>query len=617
MLVLDNAEHLLDGVARLVAALAGATSTQLVVTSQAPLQVPGEVVYRLDGLAVPADDGIDVAHAAQYGAVALFVQTAHGVDRRFALSAANCADIVAICRQLDGLPLALQMAAARVPALGVVQVREALAQRFRLLTTGQRDAPARQRTLLAALDWSHALLGADEQTVLRRLGVFAGGFSLALATAVAADEALDAWAVTDLLASLISRSLVAASADEPPRYALLESVRAYALERLAASGEESAARSRHAHALIDWYELLEAEARRLNRGIPDVDNRRELDNAIAAYNWALVHEPASAVAIAALTQNALQWSRITLSWRWFDETAPHVNDALPCAVRVRWACANARVQLYKSSTAGRSAAHIALATALDCDDDYGEFNALAVVARSSAGPDSEADAALARMQELLAQHPEWPRRARYVLVGSRAHVASMYLDRLQELIELREQELALIRAEGAEYGVNAALTNLVVALSRGGRGAEAIERGRQLAERLRRGRDRNNFAYMMLNHVSIQCTWRDFAGARADAPEALELVQQFGIARYLGDSLARIALYENRPRSAARLFGWTEQAYAARAEPPVPDTAAAMLELEQALRERLDAGEFERLRAAGALLRESDLGALAFGRRDE
>ena len=208
------------------------------------LHLPGEQVYRLGALALPAPgDGADSA------AVELFVSRVRAADARFVLAPANHDAVVDICRRLDGLPLALELAAARVPALGVQGVRERLGERLRLLTGGARGAPSREQTLRDALQWSHALLGADEQAVLRRLGVFAGSFGLGAAQQVCADAQIDAWAVRDHLAALVDKSLVLTEPGEPPRYRLLESTRALAFEELQRCGELARCRAAHAHAI--------------------------------------------------------------------------------------------------------------------------------------------------------------------------------------------------------------------------------------------------------------------------------------------------------------------------------------------------------------------------------
>jgi predicted ATPase/DNA-binding winged helix-turn-helix (wHTH) protein len=246
LVVLDNCEHLLDPVSALVDdALSAAPGERWLVTSQEPLRLVQETVYRLETLAVPAR-GTPLPDALSFGALALLDARARAADRRFALTAANLDTAIDLCRQLDGLPLAIEMAAARIASLGVEGVRDRLGQQLRILA-GARAAPARQRTLRAALDWSCALLSSAEQRVFRRLAPFVGGFTMEMAQTVGRDgagcplgnggELLDDCAALDCLSALVDKSLVQATAGDRPRYLLLESAREYGNERLAEAGE--------------------------------------------------------------------------------------------------------------------------------------------------------------------------------------------------------------------------------------------------------------------------------------------------------------------------------------------------------------------------------------------
>jgi predicted ATPase/DNA-binding winged helix-turn-helix (wHTH) protein len=246
VLVLDNAEHVLGAVAEIATALAvGTPHVRLLVTSQAPLRVSAEHVYRLAALEAPPADLARCADAAQrFPAVAFFAARAKAADRRFALDEANCRAVSEICRRLDGVPLQLELAAARVPLLGVDALASRLDECLRLLRRGSRDAPTRQQTLEAVFDWSYELLSGDEQAVFRSLSALVGPFSLDEACAVARDEGgdarLDDWTVIDLLGALVDRSLVAVEGGDAPRYRLLETGRAYARDKLRAAGEMGA-----------------------------------------------------------------------------------------------------------------------------------------------------------------------------------------------------------------------------------------------------------------------------------------------------------------------------------------------------------------------------------------
>jgi predicted ATPase/DNA-binding winged helix-turn-helix (wHTH) protein len=251
LLVLDNAEHLLEAVAQLTdTLLAQVPGLRLLVTSQAPLRLPAEHVLRLSPLSLPAA-GSAPGDALASGAVALFAQRARASDARFRLDAATLGAVVEICRRLDGLPLALELAAARVPAFGLRNIAALLDERFRLLSIGHRQAPARQQTLQAVYDWTCGLLEENERRLFRRLGVLQSPLELAevLALTRLPGEEADDWRRQDALAVLVERSLLQMDDADPPRYRLLESARAYALAQLREAGEHQVLG--HASA---WYE---------------------------------------------------------------------------------------------------------------------------------------------------------------------------------------------------------------------------------------------------------------------------------------------------------------------------------------------------------------------------
>lgn len=217
LLILDGVEHLAGALAAPLAALVSQTrALRILVTSQAPLGVAGETVYRLMPLPVPPADAPG-ADAAAYPALALFAQRAAAADRRFVLSASNAAHVGAICRRLDGNPLALELAAARVPSIGVGALLERLDDRFRLLKLSARNGEPRHGALQTAFEWSYGLLTAAEQRVFNRLGAFAGNFSLETASTAVADADTDAAVAIDLIGRLVDRSLVTALPVEPPR----------------------------------------------------------------------------------------------------------------------------------------------------------------------------------------------------------------------------------------------------------------------------------------------------------------------------------------------------------------------------------------------------------------
>jgi len=291
LVVLDNCEHLLQAVAETVESLRpAAPGVHWLVTSQEPMKLIEEQIYRLDPLALPTEDTLDAARRA--GAVALFEARARGVDPRFTLTKGNVAAATDICRHLDGIPLAIELAAARMPLLGLEGLRGRLGERLRVLAGGPRRALARHQTLRAALEWSYGLLTPEQQTVFRRLGVFAGSFSLEAAQQVAADEIIDRWAVLDDLGALIDKSLVVVEPDflGEPRYRLLETMRHFALDRLDEAGEGEATRTRH----LDLFIALAQKAKVELLGPQQGEWMRRLD--LDHENMLAAHQRCAAVA---------------------------------------------------------------------------------------------------------------------------------------------------------------------------------------------------------------------------------------------------------------------------------------------------------------------------------
>jgi predicted ATPase len=287
LLVLDNCEHLVDACARLAdAVLRGTPAAHVLATSRELLRVGGEVSWRVPSLPSPATDAVSARSVDDYPAVRLFADRAAAVVPAFRLTDDNAPAVVRICQRLDGMPLALELAAARVRVLTVEEIAGRLDDRFRLLTGGDRTALPRQRTLRALVDWSYELLSTDEQVLFRRLAVFAGGWTLASAEAVCADDDLGAEAILDALTSLVDRSLAFADGrGREERYRFPETVREYALERLADSSDAEPVRERHAAHMAAVAEDVEPDLTgpRAPAGLDRLE--LELENLRAAMHW--------------------------------------------------------------------------------------------------------------------------------------------------------------------------------------------------------------------------------------------------------------------------------------------------------------------------------------------
>ncbi len=264
LLVLDNCEHLIEAAAGLASALLNACpKLRLLATSREALGVPGEAVWRVPALSLPAPEEVPpAAEMAEWPAVALFVDRGTAALPSFQISENNAALVAQICRRLDGIPLAIELAAARLKVLSVRQLADRLDDRFRILTGGSRAALPRQQTLRAAIDWSHDLLAQSEKVFLRRISVFAGGFNLAAAEAICAADPLAPGEVLDLVTALVSKSLLTLEEREAePRYNALETIREYAAERLREAGEQAGLERAHRAWFLALAERAEAEFR--------------------------------------------------------------------------------------------------------------------------------------------------------------------------------------------------------------------------------------------------------------------------------------------------------------------------------------------------------------------
>ena len=395
LIVLDNCEHVLDASAELITALlGGCPALTLLTTSREPIGVTGEVSWRVPSLPL-ADEAIE-----------LFADRARRTKPEFRVTTENAETVTEICRRLDGLPLAIELAAARIRALSPGEILNSLRDQFRLLTGGARTAVRRQQTLRASVDWSHALLSEPEQVLFRRLAVFFGGFDVDAAQAVAAGADTERYQVLDQLILLVDKSLVVAE-DTPlgTRFRLLETVRQYAQEKLHESRESDDVRTRHR----DHYTAVAA---RLER--PDGDGYQErveaveseIDNLRAAFAWSRENShPELALGLASSlqplwlsrgrAQEGLNWLEAAL-----DEGSPNPDVS---TARVRATVDKALLQSFTGSTEGRDEAEQILAIARELGDAALVLRALTSCGalinardREAAGPLFAEAAALAR-----------------------------------------------------------------------------------------------------------------------------------------------------------------------------------------------------------------------------
>jgi predicted ATPase/Flp pilus assembly protein TadD len=326
MLVLDNCEHVIDAAARMAGVLLHTNAAiRLLATSREPLRVEGEHLYRVPPLAVPAEGADDMDELLRHGAVQLFVTRARAADPHFSPDGGTAAVAAAICRRLDGIPLAIELAAARGAALGIEDLASRLDDRFRLLTGGRRTALPRHQTLQATLDWSYELLSEPERLVLHRLAIFAGGFGLEAAGVVAASAEIAPSAVVDCVASLVTKSLVTANVgDATDHHRLLETTRAYAIEKLAESGELTSVGRRHAEYYRDLFERAAAEWETQPAAEWSGTYKPRVDNVRAALDWAFSARGDSSIGVALTVASVPLWMHLSL----LDECRVRVERAL-------------------------------------------------------------------------------------------------------------------------------------------------------------------------------------------------------------------------------------------------------------------------------------------------
>ena len=350
LLIFDGCEHVLAAAASLVdAILRSCPKASIIVTTRQALDVVGEVVHNVGTLAVPPEGAEGAAATAGYSAVKLFVDRSHAAASRFELSDANAAIVAHLCRRLDGIPLALELAAAKMAVLSPKQLSEKLDERFRLLTQTSVSRLPRQQTLRALIDWSFDLLDERERTMFRRLSIFAGGWTLQAAAAVCADAGVDEWQVLELLSALVAKSLVAVEPrGDDQNYRMLNTIREYGRERLTAANEIADIASKHARYYADFVggfaDLVATmeDVKWRDALAPDIDNIR------AALDWTVFQGHGRDIGLQLLAQ--LEWPDLLTTpqeaIRWFDAAAERLDRAPDNATKARFLRHYVRLQWF-------------------------------------------------------------------------------------------------------------------------------------------------------------------------------------------------------------------------------------------------------------------------------
>jgi predicted ATPase/DNA-binding SARP family transcriptional activator len=535
VLILDNCEHVIEAAAALAGhVLAACPRVRILATSRQPLRIDGETLCPVPPLPIPPVPSAPVT-IASYGSVRLLRDRAVAVRPDFELGEANAAAVARICRALDGMPLAIELAAVWLRTLTPAQLAERLDDRFALLTGGSRTALPQHRTLRAVVDWSWELLSAPEQVLARRLAVFSGGSTLATAERVCADELLPQAAVLPALSGLVDKSILGVAEGQDgmaPRYRMLETVRAYGLERLADAGEEDAVRDAFAAYYLDLAETADPGLRAAGQSRWLRELTTEQDNLHAALRWAIVRQQAD---------TALRFVR-ALGWYWMLRGQPGEPEVLarqalafepreqtPRMAEARVICAiTAAGQSWEIDTV-RPTLAAAVADLNRWSPDTAPSHPVAAMGEPMLTLyDGDPDRAFAIFDRYMTSEDAWVRAAVPLLRGT---FGSM-LGRMDWAESDCRDALAAFRALGEAWGTAAVLMQLAeFARLRGDNAAavaaleEAGALGRQLG------------AWGDLSHIggklaAVRLRLGDLAGARAD----LERAERDEAARGIGPS---------------------------------------------------------------------------------
>ena len=586
LLALDNCEHLIDVCAELSQwLLASSPGLRLLTTSREPLRLAAETVWRVPPLSV-APAGTDPAgkDAHRYDAIRLFADRAAAARPGFVVGPDNAAVVTSICRALDGMPLAIELAAARVRALSVEEISARLDDRFGLLTAGQRSAAPRQRTLRATIEWSHELLTPPERLLFRRLSVFTG-WSLEMAEQVCSDADIPARAVLALIVALVDKSLVV---PEPAllgqtRYRMLDTIREYACDRLAEAGEQE----RFADALRD-YAVRTAE-RNLAIGMArvpapwaarvDVFRRYDVDasNVFQALNWCLAQRGADDVEAGlrictAVSPCWIVWGSFAEGGEWLDSFLALGSSAVPAGVRGAAMVVRAQLALSSDPATAETLAIEGLKLCREAGDGFwtaAALNLLAEVTLHTGRTDeaaAHADDALA-----VAQRCEDGWNEGYAL-GTRAALAAQ-AGKLREAQQLATASVAVMRRIDQQWGAARALLGLGDLARLRGHPGEAHSRYVEALAILREIGARPEIARCLAGLARVAMDLGATEQARRHLTRSIRLSHatgaRIGVARGL-EAFAALAVHENQPERAVQLTAAATALRETAGLPPMP-----------------------------------------------
>lgn len=613
LLVLDNAEHLADEAARVAAGLLqGTHHVLLLITSQVPLRVSGEQLFRLGPLALPAA-GDSPDQAAHCDALQLLAQRAAGAGHPLEWDAAAVEAATRICRELDGNALAIELAGARLPALGLDGLAARLSQRFGLLAPAAHASPSRRNALAAAFDWSHSLLSAQEQLVFRRLAVFPGSFDLDAAARCIADAALSEARAVEVILDLVDRSLVSVDRATSTRYRLLETGRLYASDRLQACGEAPAARRAFAQAMRMLFD--EAHDAHWRDPGPAWQARwePELDNLRAALDEAARHDPQTAVALYGSAWPLMNALLLHAEARHRgDALVPLLNERLPKAVLARFWVGMARCLTAEYPQRCRAASETAALLYEELGDPLGQYLAWSEYAFNWRVDHPDARRALARAQAL--EDPRW-----HAIVISRGRTTGATLDLTSGRFDLAREQfrsvLAVCERDRHTEGILRAGANLADLERAAGHGEEAVRLGEAMARQLPAHRATGIEFTVLGNLIGALVALGQLDRAdeiRAECARRMRRAAEDSGMWCVLDALALLHALRGRLRVAARLGGAADRAYREHGQHArQPNEAADRARLEALLSQQLSAAELQAWRGDGERLDAAEAMQLA------
>ncbi len=619
LLVFDNCEHMVEESSRVIAAiLRGCPHVKILASSRQGLGIEGEETYRMPSLEVPAEgDRLDAEQALRSTAISLFVERALSADKRFTLNDDNAATVADICRQLDGIPLAIELAASRVKMFSPHQVRDRLDERFRMLTGGSRDVLPRQQTLRALIDWSHDLLDERERVLFRRLGIFVNGFTYEGAVAVGAADDLDEYELFDVLGSLVDKSLVLAEPQaDAVRYRLLESTRAYASEKLANAGERELVAARHLRYLRDRFADLWSKKERTSRRTDFLQAiETELDDLRFALDGALT---SSTLTEGAELLTYLSFSALGLEVEGIRRYEQYIA-AIPASESRLLARLSSTLALNLGEFGFRTRAIEVAGDALARARASTDTEALAYALRAFGQAASrlrrfeEAEATLLEAEAL----PGISEPFRSSLLEFRGVVESLRGDTeaaARTFEKLRRQQRSLGDTK-AELHTASNLAEVEHALGHTSRAIELVE---EILPQLRLGKDKGQLGTALQNFAGYLIAADDFPGAIAAAREAVGVFAtldsdhvQIGIAV---EHLALVSALRGDLARAARLEGFSNATLQRGGFEREFTETTTYDRLMSILREKLAPNELQRLLADGATL--TSQGAIALALED-